>query len=189
MCKIITYDCQESDVLVQTQPWHCPLSWASRFQKFLRLSGRTGKVRRGWGPGLASREDSEKAKGKQGAVSCRGYQRGFRGEEVRGAWSCLGQWLGQGGAGRGGCSLLEAQELQVEQMRAGEEEVKESSTVPSVYELRGNGLHASFHLFLLTGVCVSPETLFVWNQSWLTAVLSAFFSFEMDLYCSQAMLL
>lgn len=57
MCKIRTHAYEESDVLVQAQPWHCPSSWASRFQKLLRVTGRTGRVRRGWGPGLlASRE-------------------------------------------------------------------------------------------------------------------------------------
>lgn len=35
---------------------------------------------------------------------------------------------------------------QVEQMREGEEEVEENSNLLSVYELRGNGLHVSFHL-------------------------------------------
>lgn len=81
-----------------------------------------------------------------------GISERVRGEEVRGAWSCLGEWLGQGqaGAGRGDCSLLAAQEQQVEQMREGEEEVGENSNLLSVYELRGDGLHASFHLFLLT---------------------------------------
>jgi len=57
MCQIRTHAYQESYVLVQALPWHCPLSWASRFQKLLRLTGMTGRVTRGWGPGLlASRE-------------------------------------------------------------------------------------------------------------------------------------
>lgn len=44
--------------------WHCSLSQASRFQKFLRLSGRTGRVRRGSGPDLlASRKATRKQKG------------------------------------------------------------------------------------------------------------------------------
>lgn len=57
MCKICTHAYQESDVLLRAQPWHCPLSKASRFQKLLRLTGRTGRVRRGLGTSLlASKE-------------------------------------------------------------------------------------------------------------------------------------
>lgn len=102
----------------------------------------------------------------------------------------FGKWLeqGEGEAGRGDCSLLAVQE-QVEQMRESEEEVEENSNLLSAYQLRGNGLHVSFHLFPADMSICEPRD-FVWNQSWLTSVaLAAFFSFEMDLYYSQATLL
>lgn len=49
---------------------------------------------RSWSAG--KQEGSEKAEGKREAASGGGYRRGFGGEEVRAAWSCLGEWQGQG---------------------------------------------------------------------------------------------
>lgn len=75
----------------------------------------------------------------------------MRGEELEGHGAVWERGWGRAGeAARGGCSLLALQEQQVEQMREGEEEVEENSSLLRVDELRGNGLYASFHLFLLT---------------------------------------
>lgn len=56
----------------------------------------------------------------------------------------------------------------VEQIREGEEEVEEISNKLRVYKLGGNCLQASFHLFLVSCMYVSPKThVFGDNLGWL----------------------